>query len=290
MARTFAEIKTEIKTEIRNYSGLDSFQFPEDGGSSLSVFNAFIDVSAAMILLTEVVFDAFQNTITLIADRAPSGNSQWLRQQMFNFQYTDVIELDENYTPFYPVPDDAKKIITRAAVTERSGGGVNIKVAKGTPPTLSPLTAGELQALKDYYYGTTLQEGVGFAGITANFISASSDKMKIAANIYYQGQYDETTVKTNVIAAIDNFLATFADVAFDGTVFMIRLTDAIQAVQGVSRVEYTEVKGRDDATPYANAVNVDFQGFYKTVAGYVEAETETGQTLNDTIAMILETI
>lgn len=290
MARSFATIKTEIKTEIRTHTSLDSFLFVEDGGSSLSVFNTIIDVAAGITQLTEVIFDAFQNTITGIADRAASGNSQWVRQQMFNFQNGDVVLLDSDYVPYYAVPDDLLKIVTRAAVTERSGGGINIKVAKGVAPALSALSAPELQALKDYWFGTTLAEGVGFAGITTNFISSAADRMKVGATIYYQGQYVSATVKTNVITAIDNFFAEFADVAFDGTVFMIRLTDAIQAVEGVSRVEYTEVKGRDNATAYASATNIDFQGYYRTEAGYLISEDTVSQTLTDTITMALETI
>lgn len=290
MARSFEDIKIEIKVEIRTHSELDVFLFPEDGGSSLSVFNAFINVSAAMIQLTEVIFDAFQATITSIADRAASGNSQWVRQQMFNFQSGDVIQLDSDYVPFYAVPDTAKQIITRAAVTERSGGGIDIKIAKGIPPALTALSGAELQQVKDYWFGTTIEEGVGFAGISTNFISADPDRMKVAANIHYQGQYVEATVKTNVIAAIDNFFATFSDDAFDGTVFIIRLTDAIQAVAGVSRVVYTEIKGRDSATPFASASNVDFQGFYRTQAGYLISEDTISHTLTDSITMFLETI
>ena len=290
MARSFATIKAEIKAEIRTNTVFDNYLFVEDGGSALSIFNAFIDVSAAMIQLTEVVFDAFQNTITSIADRAASGNSQWIRQQMFNFQNGDVVQLDSNYAPYYTVPNDTLKIITRAAVSERSGGGVDIKIAKGIAPALAALSAPELQAVKDYWFGTTLAEGVGFAGISTNFISSDPDRMKVAANIYYQGQYLEATVKTNVIAAINNFFATFSDDAFDGTVFVIRMTDAIQAVAGVSRIEYTEIKARDNATAYASAANVDFQGFYRTQAGYLISEDTASQTLTDTITMVLETI
>lgn len=290
MARTFNEIKTEIKTKVRTYTSLDGFLFPEDGGSSLSVFNIFIDVTASMIFLADVIYDAFLDDVTAAANRSFSGNSQWLRQQLFNWQYTDTILLDSDYVPYYAVPDDSKKIITRAAVTDRPGGGIQIKVAKGTPPALSALTAGELSALKDYYYGTSSAEGVGFAGIVADFISADADRMKVGANIYYLGQYDGATVKANIITAIDDFFANFADEAFNGAVFMIRLTDAIQSVTGVSRVVYTEVKARDASTPYASASTVDFQGVYNTVAGYIVAEDEPGQTLNDSLNMILETV
>lgn len=290
MARTFSEIKTSIKTKIRTYSSLDNFLFPEQGGSNLSIFNLFIDTVSAINFLTESIVENLKTEVVNEAQKAPSLNSAWVRQQMFNFQFGDTIELDENFTPFYSVPDDNKKIITRCAVVDRAGGGINIKVAKGTPPTLSPLTVSELDALKDYYYGTSSGEGIGGAGITANFISANSDKMKVGVNVFYRGQYSSTTIKTNVISAIDNYFATFADTAFDGTVFMIKLTDAIQSVEGVSRVVYTDVKARADSTPFASAQSVDFQGFYKTFAGYIVGETEPGNTLNDTVNVVLETI
>lgn len=290
MARSFSEIQEEIKVKIRTYPSLDAFKFPEEGGSSVSVFNTFIDVVSSMINLSEIIIDGFKEEITTIANRSFSGNSQWLRQQMLNFQFGDVITLDDDFVPVYPVVNPANRIITRVAVTDRSGGGVNIKVAKGVPPTLEPLDNVEIQAVKDYYFGTITQEGIGFAGIVANFISADPDRMKVGATIYYQGQFDETTVKTNVIAAIDNFFATFADDAFDGTIFMIRLTDAIQSVIGVTRIVYTDVKARDAATPFVSAQNVDFQGIYSTFAGYIIAEDEAGQTLDDTITMQLETV
>lgn len=290
MARTLNTITTEIKTKIREFASLDDFKFVEDGGSAVSVFNIFIDTTAAAIFLADVIYDSLQTDITAVADRAFSGNSQWLRNQLFLFQFGDTITLDSNFVPVYVVVDPSKRIITRAAVTERAGGGINVKVAKGVAPALTALTTPELDAVKDFYFGTTLQEGIGFAGVTANFISLASDKMKVSANIFYQGQFDSATVKTNVIAAIDEFFATFANVAFDGTVFIIRLTDAIQLVEGVSRVVYTDIKARDDATAFASAQTIDFQGIYNTSSGYIVAEDTAGQTLNDQITMILETI
>jgi len=290
MARTLAEIESEIKVKLRTYTSLDVFKFPEDGGSSLSVFNIFISVAANMIFLADVIYDILKTDITAIADRAFSGNSAWLRNQILGFQFGDIITLDSDFVPVYAVPDVSKQIITRVAIIDLENGGISIKVAKGVVPTLAPLTTPELEAVKDYYYGTTTAEGIGFAGITANFISLNPDRMKVGATIHYLGQFASATVKTNVITAIDNFFATFADTAFDGTVFMIRLTDAIQAVDGVSRVEYTEVKARDAATPYASAASVDFQGFYNTLAGYLISEDTVAQTLNDTIVMQLETV
>ena len=290
MARTFDEIKTEIKTKIRTYPNLDNFQFPEDGGSNLSVFNLLIDVFSGGAFLAETIFDILKDEIQAIADSAPSGNQQWVRAQMLKFQFGDQIELDENFTPYYPVIDTAKQIVTRAAVQEVSSGLIQIKVAKGTAPALEPLTTPELDALKDYYFGTSSSEGIGFAGVTAAFVSQDPDRMRVQANIYYQGQFTESVVSANVITAIDNFFATFTNEAFDGTVFIINLTDAIQAVEGVTRVVYTSIKAREFDVALGSATSIDFQGIYPTQAGYLISEDTAGNTLSDTLTFIRETV
>lgn len=288
--RTLEEIKTAIKVKIRTYTNLDGLLFPEDGGSALSVFNIIIDIMAAMIFLSDSIWEAKKGEVQQIADTAFSGNSQWLRSKILTFQYTDILTLDANFIPGYAVIDTVNQIVKRCAITERTGG-INIKVAKDDGGGgLTALATLELDALKDYYFGTSTQEGIGFAGVVANFISLEADRMRIGATIYYIGQYDSATVKTNVIAAINNFFATFADDSFDGTVMMIRLVDSIQSVQGVSRVYLSDVRARAQITPFVSSTTIDPQGFWTTVAGYIIAEDTASHTLNDTIIMTLETL
>lgn len=297
MARSVDEIKSAIKTDIRTYPSLDSFLFPEDGGSKVSVFNIIIFVVAAAMFTFEVIADNLKTNIQSIADRAPSGNAQWLRRQILNFQYGDSITInttdpdaDDYFVPKYAVEDDSKKIVTRCAITDDINGTVNVKVAKGTAPNLIPLTSTELTALKDYYFGTSATQGIGFAGVNANFISLNADRLYVEAKIYYFGQYIEATVKTNVIDAINDFLDSFADVNFGGKVFMIKLVDAIQKVEGVSRVELVNIKGRAATTTFANGATVSIQGVYVTAAGYIISEDSTGNTLSDSITMFEETL
>lgn len=295
MARSVEEIKAAIKADIRTYSSLDGFLFPEDGGSKVSAFNIIIFVVSAAMFVFEVLVDKLKIDIQAVADTAPSGNNGWLRQKVLEFQFGDAITInttdadaDDYFVPKYAVEDLTKRIVTRCAVTDGVNNTVNIKVAKGTS-TLSPLSAGELTALSDYYYGTSSTQGIGFAGVTANFISLDADRIRIEANIYYLGQYVEATVKANVITAIDNFLDTFANNNFGGTVFMIRLVDAIQVVEGVSRVELVDIKARPNATPLGSAATVNIQGVYVTSAGYIISEDTASNELDDTISMIEET-
>ncbi len=290
MARTPNEVKQEIKTEIRTNSSLNSFLFPEDGGSNASVFNTIISAVASAIFTFEVLIDGLQDDIQVLADTIPAGNGKWIQAQMFKFQIGDVIQLDSELIPFYSIIDTAKQIITRCSVIEDVSGTVRVKVAKGVAPNLLPLDSGELSAVQDYYFGTSTSEGIGFAGVNTLFISGSPDRLGVTATIHYQGQFIEATVKTNVILAIDSHLATFQIDQFDGVLFMNKLTDSIQSVAGVSRVALTAVEGRRSVDAVGAGTNVPIQGFYITDSGYIISEDTGGSTLNDTITMTLETL
>jgi len=289
MARTLEVIQTEIKTAIRTYPSLDDYIFPEDGGSQVSVFNIIIYVVALSMFTLETMIDIFTANIQAIADSAVSGNVAWVRQQILEFQFGDVVTITD-FVPGYDPVDESARIVTRASVKQLSSGVIAIKVAKGTVPSLSPLSAPELAALKDYYFGTATTQGVGFAGVRTTFINLDPDRMRVEATVYFLGQYVEATVKAAVIDAIDNFFATFSDVAFDGTIFMIKLVDAIQAVPGVSRVTLTDIKARQATVVLGSATDIDVQGYYTTVAGYLISEDTASNTLDDTITMTAENI
>jgi hypothetical protein len=287
MSRTLDTIQAEIKTTIRTYPSLDTFLFPEDGGSAVSPFNVMIYALAAAIFTFETMLDITTANIQAIADSVPAGNSKWVQRQILNFQFGDVVQLI-NFVPTYSPVDVTHRIVTRASVKQLNSGVLSIKVAKGVVPSLGPLSGPELLALKDYYFGTATTEGVGFAGVKTVFVNLQPDRMRVQATVYFLGQYVESTVKAAVIAAIDNFFATFQDVAFDGTVYMIKLVDAIQAVPGVSRVTLTDIKARPQATALGSATTIDVQGFYTTVAGYLISEDTAANTLTDTITMTPE--
>jgi len=294
MARSVEEIKAAIKVDIRTFSSLDNFLFPEDGGSQASTFNITIFVVSAAMFVFEALVDNLKNDIQKVADTAPSGNESWLRQQMLDFQFGDVITinttdatLDNYFVPEYAVIDVSKQIVTQAAVSD-SATGVTIKVAKGLVGALVPLSAAEKTAIENYYFGTSSTEGIGFAGVTATFVSLDSDRIRVQADIIYLGQFVSATVKAAVIVAIDEFFQSFTDESFGGNVFMIRLVDAIQVVEGVSRVTVTDIKGRPNTTPLGSAITVDVQGVYETSAGHVLSEDTAGNTLDDTLTMIEE--
>lgn len=287
MARTYEQIKTEIQVAIRTYPTLNVFKFPEEGGSKFGFFNVIIATVAQSWLMLEILIDNAEAVLQDLADKTAPGNPKWIQNRMIEFQFGDVITFVDDVPAYNPV-DVTHRIVTQCSVKTLASGTVAIKVAKGTAPALTPLSAPELSALKDYYFGTATTQGIGFAGVRAQFINLDADRMRIEANVYFYGQYVEATVKTAVIAAINSFLETFSTVAFDGTVFMEYLRDAIQAVPGVSRLQLISIKARANVITLPFATVIDIQGSYTTVAGYIISEDTAGNALTNTITMIPE--
>lgn len=292
MARTIEEIRSEIKTKARTFPSLDSLLFLDDTGAITG--SNFIDLTETFIQgiqSFELVAEAIKAELNEVALSAPSGNQSWIQSQINKFQFGDTITIDDNFVVSYPIVDTSKQIITRCSVTvDDASSLVQIKVAKNDPP--EPLSSTELDALKDYYFGDPLgvSQGVGFAGAKTEFVNKDSDKIYIEGVIRYDGEFDPATVKTNVIEAIENFLKTFTDTNFNGTIKTQDITAAILAVDGVSRFEYATngVRGRDDATAFANATDIGLNGFYKTVSGYAVSEDTSGNTLSDSITTLIE--
>jgi hypothetical protein len=287
MARSVATITTEIQTNIRTYSSLNAYKFPSEGGSPVSVFNSIINVVALSIYTLEVILDAWVTTINAIAASAVAGNAKWVQAQILKFQYGDTVTM-VNYVPTYSPINIANRIVTQCAVKDLGNGTIQVKVAQGTSSPYLPLSTPQLNALKDYYYGTSSTPGVGFAGVKASFVTLNPDKLYISANIFFIGQYVGTTVQANVITAINNFLTTFNNTAFDGRIYMIKLVDAIQAVAGVNRVQLLSVQGRAQTVAFGSGTVVDIQGYYDTVAGHVISEDTGGQTLSTSLVMVQE--
>ena len=284
MARSIEEIKTEIKTKIRTFPSLNNFLFPEDGGSSVGRLNLIIDAVVISIKAFEEMLDLFKSDIEEIVNKGTPGSFKWVQDRILKFQFGDVITVID-LVPQYAIVNEANQIVKACSVSRSGDSRINIKVAKNSP--LEPLSITELSAVQDYYFGTGSTEGISFAGVNANFISLEPDRLFIDAEVFYLGQFVETTVKTNVISAIQNFLQSFQNVNFDGTVFMIKLVDTIQLVEGVDRVVLNQIKGRQASVSFAIATEIDIQGFYNSSAGYLIGEDTSGSTLNDTITMTL---
>ena len=293
MARSIEEIRAIIKAKARTFTSLDDLLFADDLGA-ISGSN-FIDATESVvegIQAFELVADAIKTELNNLAAAAPSGNQAWIQAQILKFQFGDKVQIDpETFVVSYPVLDVSKQIITRCSVTVDPGTSVvQIKVAKSEPP--EPLTTTELDALEDYYFGDPLgeDEGVGFAGVQTQFVNLQPDRLFVEGVVRYDGEFDPIVIKANVITAIENFIASFTNTNFNGTVKMQELTAAILAVAGVSRFEYAVdgIKARPQSVVFAAATVINQNGFYDTDSGYLISEDEPGETLVDKISTQLE--
>ena len=279
MARTVAQIKQSMldaKNADPTLSALTST-------SQTAKWNLYYFIVASCIAIFEQLQDLFKTDLEAIASTAAPSTPQWTRNKVLKYQKGDVAQLNTTtFTVEYPTINTANQILTRCAVITAPNRTVLIKVAKSDPPV--PVSVGELAELQSYI------ETFNPAGIAFTLINENSDKMEVAATIYYNGQYS-AVISTNVVAALNNYMATLP---FNGVISTQAVVDAIQAVEGVNSVSLTRILVRKHTVGYGLGVTlynlllgVDSVQ-YQTIAGYVVQETTATHTFADTLSYIVQ--
>ena len=277
MARTVAQIKQSMldaKNAETALSGLTST-------SQTAKWNLFFFIVASCIAIFEQLQDLFKSALETIAASVAPSTPQWTRNKVLQFQTGDVAELNTStFVIEYPVINEANKILTRCAVVIAPNRTVLIKVAKNEPPV--PLSSGELAELNTYI-GTFNPAGIAYIIVNEN-----SDKMEVAANIYYNGQY-ANVIEANVTTALENYMA---NLPFNGTISTQAVVDAMQGAEGVVTVSLSRILVRLNSAAYGTGVlynlstGVDAVN-YQTYSGYVEEETTATHTFADTLNYIV---
>jgi hypothetical protein len=279
MARTVAQIKQSMldaKNADPTLSTLTST-------SQTAKWNLYYFIVASCIAIFEQLQDIFKTELETIASTAAPSTPQWTRNKVLKYQKGDVAQLNTTtYVIEYPTINTANQILTRCAVITAPNRTVLIKVAKGNPPT--PVSVGELAELQSYV------ETFNPAGIAFTLINENSDKMEVAATIYYNGQYS-AVISTNVVAALNNYMA---NLPFNGVISTQAVVDAIQAVEGVISVSLARILVRKHSVAYGLGVTlysllggVDAVQ-YQTISGYVVQETTATHTFADTLSYIVQ--
>ena len=283
MARTATEIQNEIILAVQADPTLSGLTSP----SSVAIWRLWAFVVASSMEVQEQLWDVFKADLEQIAREAVPGTADWLQNRVLEFQYDatnpQVISV-VNGKATYPTIDASLRIITRAAIKEQSNGRTLVKVAKDDGAGgLIPLTTIEENALISYL------DAIGFVGIPIDTSTQFPDRLRFQGEIFYNGQYVETTVKTNVIAAINAYLKSISLDEFDGKVVREQIIDAIQAVAGVTGIDTLNVSliGRPSSVPLTGSV-VTITREYETAAGYIIEEDTAGNTFTDTITMTLQ--
>jgi len=236
MARTISQIKEQILREKANYSELNVL----NNTSSTSLFNLWAYITAVCISVLENLQDVYILEVESIVNRGVVGSKAWLDYQIRRFQYTNILILDTNTFEYkYANSDSKKEIITRVSLSNSLTKSIIVKVAKNEPPI--SLTSDEQNALISYL------NQIVTAGVGTQVITANSDKIRIQAQIYYDGQYSNI-IQDTVKSAINTYLI---NLPFDGLIKVSAIQDAIQNVTGVTDVIINNLQVRTDAQTLA---------------------------------------
>ena len=269
---------SQIKQSMLDAKNADPTLSTLTSTSQTAKWNLYYFIVASCIAIFEQLQDIFKVELETIASTAAPSTPQWTRNKVLKFQTGDVAELNTTtYVIEYPTVNTANQILTRCAVVTAPNRTVLIKVAKSDPPT--PVSVGELAELQSYV------ETFNPAGIAFTLINDDSDKMEVAATIYYNGQYS-AVIATNVEAALNSYMA---NLPFNGVISTQAVVDAIQAVEGVISVSLARILVRKHSVAWGTGVTlynlttgVDAVQ-YQTISGYVEEETTATHTFADTL-------
>lgn len=259
MARTKQEIKDQIiqqKNNAPELTGLNSV-------SNTAIWNLWVDLTVTVIFLFERLLDLFKADIQSIINSNQYGTDQWWYNQVKGYQHGDLLVFLNNVFQ-YAVINPSKQIIKFCSITSQ-GGKVQVKVATSASGQPAVLDANQINGLIDYL------EEIRPSGVQFVVQSLQADILKIYLNVYYNASADITIVKPAVEAAIMAYLENLNTTQFDGTLYVNRLIDAIQAVTGVvnDQVEVLSISAKNGADPYQA-----FTSRYQPKSGYFNIDPD----------------
>lgn len=238
----------------------------------------------------EQLSDAYIAKNEAIIKKAHAANGDWIQAIMFLFQYDattpQIIQLNTTTKAYeYPIVDVGKRIIVRCSVRKTLYKTVQIKIAKGTTP--QKCSSGEIAAAQSYI------DIQGNMGATYEVISLDPDLLYVDADVYFNGQY-ASVISGAVQASMTDYLAIQSSQDnFDGKIKLTDLEAVMRNTLGVTDVVLKNVAVRAAAVSFANKYylvknNTELAKDWKTVAGYIVQETDTGHTWTNTLNFIAE--
>jgi len=287
MARTVNEIYDEIITQKESVSSLtgltpapDTAQtFLEDltSTSKVAIWRLICWIVAVAVWTHELLWDIFEAEIDAkILDAIP-GSDRWYVEMIKEFQYGDTQTWDGESYVYDPV-DTTAQIIEQAAV-QVSNGILIVKIAKSDGASgLTQLSAAEEAAFESYL------DDNKFAGTLTRIINDTPDLLQLEYNVYVDNSiiYNDDTNPADplngslysdptsfpVVDAITDYIQTLD---FNGIFRVVKLTDAIQSVTGVTNVVAVTVKAKYGGYAYTDILVLSDQA-YSSNAGYLDID------------------
>jgi hypothetical protein len=284
MARTVTEIQDEIISNVNT-------DLPDlTSTSQTALWRLWTYIVAVAIAVHEQLWDAKEADLQAIADSAQVGTAQWLQAQALKFQYDAAdpqVLTVVDFAPVYPIIDESLQIVEVAAVNQQTNRRVIVKVAKDDGVGgLEPLVTDELTAFRSYI------KAIQFAGTSISVVSSDADRLFIDMEVFFNGQYVQTDVSTNLKAAITTYLR---NLDFDGVVNKTALIDVMQTVEGVEDIKLNILRGRTSSDTVGSIDNTIIfnlssginNRFYETSAGYVLLEDTPTYEFDDTVTFTI---
>jgi hypothetical protein len=280
MARTVSQIKQSMIDQKNTESGLSGLT----STSSTAIWNLIFYICAVAIKVIEDLYDVLRDDVEERKLEIPTGVLKWYASESLLFQYGDSLVFQDSYVDennqtvqlkgsnvVYPIIDIDKRIVSLAAADE-SSGLITIKVAKITSGIAEPLTAGELAAFEDYW------KSKRFAGTPIIYVSSDPDLIKAEYTVYYDPEIlDSSGVLISdgatkpVEDAINDFLQTFQVDNFNGSMQVVKLTNAILNAIGVINPVATNIEAKPDGGVYVDVLAILSQT-YNSYAGYMKVD------------------
>jgi len=235
--------------------------------SKVSIWRLWVYICAFAIWTLEKIYDAFKIEVEETIALNQIGTSSWYRNKMLEFQLgfplTEMAVYDN--TTALQAEVLASKIVKQAAV-EEIGGRLKIKVAtENSEGELIPLEPAQFDAFRNY------AEAVKYAGTRLIIVSRIPDDFKTDYTIYYNplildayGARLDGTDNEPVQKAVKTFLR---NLEFNGELILTKLTDYLQAVQGVEEPVLNSASAKYGAYGYS-----PINEYYIADAGYMKLD------------------
>lgn len=267
MAQTITDVENEMQTEKALHTELDGL----NSLSNVAIYKLWMYITATIIVFFEEVMDLFKTDVQAIIDNNQYGTDSWWKTQVLAFQFGDVLVFLKNVFQ-YPVIDATKQIVKYCSITSLNGV-VQIKAAGSFGGQPAVLTTSQFNGLVSYC--TKIQP----SGIRFTVLSLAADVVKFYGNIYFDAAADIAIVQPAVEAAIANFLAITEPDNFNGTLYVDKLINAIQAVPGVvgPQVDVLLIAAKNGGSGYTT-----FTSSYQPESGYfiIDSAFPLSTTLN----------
>ena len=264
---------------LREKYGIKATDTFESAFSKVSLESIIFGIVASACYVLESIFDIFRREVDSRIATAVVATLPWYHRICLEYQHGDPLVLDEVTCMYgYQQVDESKRIVKYASCRDRGGGVYVIVAREGEDGYPTALSEDELTAFREY---------VGRkkpVGVVTDIYSYDPDDISIGLSIQYDpiilnpdGSLISDPSRHPVEEAVQSYLA---NIIYGGTFNRTRLTDAVQAAEGVVDLVLGDVNAkRADGEAFVTVKGNNYQSVGGSFRPY---------DLRNTISYVLE--